>query len=116
VRYNISTPLDFGEPKLIFGYERMLGYSQSFSFFLNSDAFGLPKFLFKSDSLTACRKEKTKAFNVSLDCRFHRTGENRYRAPKAAYILAFIILLIFCFAKISEFLIQGCLKVMQIPG
>jgi hypothetical protein len=84
VRLNLSNPALFGIKNNIFGYERMVKKSQSFS--INIGRFSMPKFEpFVDDSVELQRNYKDKGFNFAVDYRVYLTKENKYDAPHGLY-------------------------------
>jgi len=86
VRYNLSGALVFGLDRyVVFGYERVIKPNQSIS--VNFGGVSLPKLLsVNTDSFSLTKDNKSNGFNVSVDYRFYLGKENKYMAPRGAYI------------------------------
>jgi hypothetical protein len=86
IRYNLSGALVFGFDKyIVFGYERVIKPNQSFS--INVGGVSLPKLIsINTDSFTVQKDKKSSGINVSVDYRFYLSKENKYSAPRGAYI------------------------------
>jgi len=86
IRYNLSGALIFGFDKyVVFGYERVIKPNQSIS--VNFGGVGLPKLIsINTDSFTLQKDNKSNGYNVSVDYRFYLGKENKYMAPRGAYI------------------------------
>ena len=86
IRYDLSGSLLFGINRYyVFGYERVIGRHQSFSF--NFGGAGLPKLVsFNTDSFNLKKDLKNNGFNFSIDYRFYLANENKYDAPHGLYV------------------------------
>lgn len=85
VRFNITSPILFGEKYLVFGYERLVNDKQSFS--VNLGRFSLPKFgSTSSDNVSLQKEYKDRGINTSADYRFYLNGLNKYDAPRGVYV------------------------------
>ena len=86
VRYNLSGALVFGLDRyVVFGYERVIKPNQSIS--VNFGGVSLPKLLaVNTDSFSLTKDNKSNGFNVSVDYRFYLGKENKFMAPRGAYI------------------------------
>ncbi|HEY5748779.1 MAG TPA: hypothetical protein VIU12_22070 [Chryseolinea sp.] len=85
VRFNLTNFLLFGPGNIIFGYERVVSPSQSFS--INIGPAALPSLLsINTDSVNITKQSNKSGFNVSADYRFYLRSENKYRAPHGLYI------------------------------
>jgi hypothetical protein len=86
IRYNLSGALVFGFGKyVVFGYERVIKPNQSFS--INVGGVSLPKLIsINTDSFSVQKDKKSNGINVSVDYRFYLSKENKYSAPRGAYI------------------------------
>jgi hypothetical protein len=87
VRVNVTNPMIFGYQSLIFGYERQLPNSQSFSLSLGQAYFGT----LGSDELDSIRlskglESKDKGFHISADYRWYLTKQNKFDAPCGLYV------------------------------
>jgi hypothetical protein len=86
IRYNLSGALIFGFDKyVVFGYERVIKPNQSIS--VNVGGVSLPKLIsVNTDSFSLQKDNKSNGYNVSVDYRFYLGKENKYMAPRGAYI------------------------------
>jgi hypothetical protein len=86
IRYNLSGALIFGFDKyVVFGYERVIKPNQSIS--VNFGGVSLPKLIsVNTDSFSLQKDNKSNGYNVSVDYRFYLGKENKYMAPRGAYI------------------------------
>jgi len=86
IRYDLSGAVVFGINRyVVFGYERLVGKNQSFSF--NIGKVGLPNFFnIVTDSFSLSKNSSSGGFNVSADYRFYLKKENRYDPPHGLYI------------------------------
>lgn len=85
IRFNITSPILFGENYIVFGYERLVNNRQSFS--VNLGRFSLPKFGSTSSDFVHLHKEyKDRGINTSADYRFYLQNLNKYDAPRGVYI------------------------------
>ena len=86
IRYNLSGALIFGFDKyVVFGYERVIKPNQSIS--VNFGGVSLPKLIsINTDSFSLQKDNKSNGYNVSVDYRFYLGKENKYMAPRGAYI------------------------------
>ena len=85
IRYNITNPLIFGGKSIIFGYERQLKNSQSFSINIGQSSFGLLEIgddtEWKENSIL-----NEGGFHISGDYRWYLSKLNKYNAPRGVYI------------------------------
>ena len=86
IRYNLSGALIFGFDKyIVFGYERVIKKNQTIS--VNIGGVKLPTLItINTDSFSLNRDRKTGGMNASVDYRFYLGKENKYPAPRGAYI------------------------------
>src|SRR5690349_5987071 len=86
IRYNLSGALIFGVDRyVVFGYERVIKPNQTIS--VNVGGVKLPKLIsINTDSFSLQKDNKSNGFNVSVDYRFYLGKENKYPAPRGAYI------------------------------
>jgi len=86
IRYNLTGALLFGFDKyVVFGYERVIKQNQSIS--INFGGASLPKLIsINTDSFSVSKDKKNNGFNISVDYRFYLSKENKYSAPRGAYI------------------------------
>jgi len=86
IRYNLSGALLFGFGKyIVFGYERVIKPNQTIS--VNFGGAKLPKLIsINTDSFSLQKDRKSNGYNVSVDYRFYLGKENKYMAPRGAYI------------------------------
>lgn len=86
VRYNLSGALIFGFDRyFVFGYERVIKPNQSIS--VNFGGVKLPTLIsIITDSFTLQKDNKSNGYNFSVDYRFYLGKENKYMAPRGAYI------------------------------
>lgn len=84
IRFNITNPMLFSSKFNVIGYERVIKDYQTASINLGRSSFGT--LLFNSDSLDAKTQNNDKGFNLSVDYRFYLKKENKFRAPRGAYI------------------------------
>src|ERR1044071_2853879 len=86
IRYNLSGALIFGLDRyLVFGYERVIKPNQTIS--VNIGGVKLPKLVtINTDSFSLQKDSKSNGVNVSVDYRFYLGKENKYTAPRGAYI------------------------------
>jgi uncharacterized protein DUF3575 len=86
IRYNLSGALIFGIDRyLVFGYERVIKPNQTIS--VNVGGVKLPKLIsVNTDSFSLQKDSKSNGFNVSVDYRFYLGKENKFAAPRGAYI------------------------------
>jgi hypothetical protein len=86
IRYNLSGALIFGLDRyLVFGYERVIKPNQSIS--VNFGGVKLPKLIsVNTDSFSLQKDTKSNGYNFSIDYRFYLGKENKYMAPRGAYI------------------------------
>jgi hypothetical protein len=87
IRMNITNPMIFGYKSLIFGYERQLKNSQSFSVNLGQSYYGT----LTSSEFDSLREAKgttirDKGFHISGDYRWYLTRQNKFAAPNGLYI------------------------------
>jgi len=87
VRMNVTNPMLFGYKSLIFGYERQLKNSQSFSINLGRTYYST----FTSSEFDSLReakgtKTKDKGFHISVDYRWYLKKQNKFAAPSGLYI------------------------------
>lgn len=87
VRMNVTNPMIFGYKSLIFGYERQLRNSQSFSISLGRSYYGTITSS-EFDSLKEAKGTKThdKGFHISVDYRWYLKKQNKFDAPSGLYI------------------------------
>jgi hypothetical protein len=87
IRFNLTNPMFFGYKSIIFGYERQLKNSQSFSINLGRAYFGEMSII-NEDSLSTdvSKDSKDKGFNISGDYRWYLKKENKFEAPHGLYI------------------------------
>lgn len=90
IRYNLSSAVIFGIDKsVIFGYERLVGRTQSFS--VNVGANALPRLVeIVTDSFSISRDIKNTGTNLSFDYRFYLPKENKHSTPHGIYIGPFV--------------------------
>jgi hypothetical protein len=86
IRYNLSGALIFGLDRyLVFGYERVIRPNQTIS--VNVGGVKLPKLIsISTDSFSLQKDTKSNGFNISVDYRFYLGKENKFPAPRGAYI------------------------------
>lgn len=87
IRYNLSKPTILGFGNVIFGYERILNESRSFSLdfgFNQMPAF--PNEGNENDMISLLSGGKNTGIHFSADYRFYLKSENKYRAPRGVYI------------------------------
>ena len=86
IRYNLSGALIFGFDRyIVFGYERVIKKNQSIS--VNIGGVRLPSLItVNTDSFSTQRDRKSDGMNASVDYRFYLGKENKYPAPRGAYI------------------------------
>jgi hypothetical protein len=86
IRINLTNPMIFGTGCYMFGYERTIGYHQSFS--VNTGRFSLPRLVsISTDSIKDITKDdKSSGFHLSGDYRFYLAKENKYNSPHGLYI------------------------------
>ncbi len=85
VRFNITNPLIFGNKYSVFGYERVVNRSQSFS--IDIGRFSMPKFVnINTDSINVGHNYRDKGFTIAADYRFYLRKENKYNSPRGIYI------------------------------
>jgi len=86
IRYNLSGALIFGLDRyIVFGYERVIRPNQSIS--VNVGGVKLPKLIsINTDSFSLQKDNKSNGVNVSVDYRFYLGKENKFMAPRGAYI------------------------------
>jgi len=86
IRYNLSGALIFGLDRyIVFGYERVIKPNQTIS--VNIGGVKLPKLVtINTDSFSLQKDSKSNGVNVSVDYRFYLGKENKYTAPRGAYI------------------------------
>jgi len=86
VRYNLSGALIFGLDRyVVFGYERVIKSNQTIS--VNVGGVKLPKLIsINTDSFSLQKDNKSNGYNISVDYRFYLGKENKYMAPRGAYI------------------------------
>src|SRR6185436_16953555 len=86
IRYNLSGALIFGIDRyVIFGYERVIKPNQTIS--VNVGGVKLPKLIsINTDSFSLQKDNKSNGVNVSVDYRFYLGKENKFMAPRGAYI------------------------------
>ena len=85
VHFNVTNPIIFGGRSLVFGYERVLNKSRSFT--INVGTTGFPTFgIINSDSIQLNTIRDQNGFNISADYRFYLAKENKYEAPRGIYI------------------------------
>jgi hypothetical protein len=86
IRYNLSGALIFGLDRyLVFGYERVIRPNQTIS--VNVGGVKLPKLIsINTDSFSLQKDSKSNGYNISVDYRFYLGKENKYMAPRGAYI------------------------------
>ena len=86
IRYNLSGALIFGFDRyIVFGYERVIKPNQSIS--VNVGGVKLPKLIsINTDSFSLQKDSKSNGLNISVDYRFYLGKENKYPAPRGAYI------------------------------
>jgi hypothetical protein len=87
VRMNVTNPMLFGYKSLIFGYERQLRNSQSFSINLGRTYYST----FTSSEFDSLREAKgtttnDKGFHISVDYRWYLKKQNKFAAPSGLYI------------------------------
>jgi hypothetical protein len=87
VRMNVTNPMIFGTRSLIFGYERQLRNSQSFSINLGQTYYSTITSS-EFDSLREAKGTKTndKGFHISVDYRWYLKKQNKFAAPSGLYI------------------------------
>lgn len=84
IRFNITNPMLFSSKFNVIGYERVIKDYQTASINLGRSSFGT--LLFNSDSLETKAETNDKGFNLSVDYRFYLKKENKFQAPRGAYI------------------------------
>src|SRR6476659_6894538 len=86
IRYNLSGALIFGLDRyIVFGYERVIKPNQTIS--VNIGGVKLPKLVtINTDSFSLQKDSKSHGVNVSVDYRFYLGKQNKYIAPRGAYI------------------------------
>ncbi len=85
IRWNVSSFILSGGRNLVFGYERIVTPSQSFS--LNLGSSSIPQFnTIETDSFSVNKQSGRSGFNGSFDYRFYLKSENKYRAPRGIYV------------------------------
>ena len=86
IRYNLSGALIFGFDRyIIFGYERVIKKNQTIS--VNIGGVKLPKLIsINTDSFSLQKDRQSGGTNASIDYRFYLGKENRYLAPRGAFI------------------------------
>jgi hypothetical protein len=87
IRMNVTNPMIFGYKSLIFGYERQLKNSQSFSVSLGRSYYST----WTSSEFDSLREAKgvdtkDKGFHISGDYRRYLKKQNKYAAPYGLYI------------------------------
>src|SRR6478736_468487 len=85
IRFNLSNYFLFGGRNVVFGYERVVTPSQSFSINLGMSSIPTLKSL-ANDSVSIEKQSNRMGFNVAADYRFYLKKENRYRAPRGVYL------------------------------
>lgn len=85
IRFNITNPLIFGGKSLIFGYERQLKNSRSFSINIGQAAIPSLENGF-SDEFRAKTVLSDKGFHISGDYRFYLSSLNKFSAPRGVYV------------------------------
>lgn len=88
VWFNLTNPVLLSDKSLIFGYERILGPKQSFTFNIGETSlpdFSLVDLNIQNDNLTLSKNTKDKGANLSVDYRFYLLKVNRYNAPRGVY-------------------------------
>ena len=86
IRYNLSGALIFGIDRyVVFGYERVIKPNQTIS--VNVGGVKLPKLVsVNTDSFSLQKDSKSNGYNISVDYRFYLGKENKFMAPRGAYI------------------------------
>ncbi len=86
IRYNLSGALIFGLDRyIVFGYERVIKPNQTIS--VNIGGAKLPKLIsINTDSFSLQKDNKSNGYNISVDYRFYLGKENKFMAPRGAYI------------------------------
>src|SRR6185295_6886357 len=70
---------------IVFGYERVIKPNQTIS--VNFGGAKLPKLIsINTDSFSLQKDRKSNGYNVSVDYRFYLGKENKFMAPRGAYI------------------------------
>jgi hypothetical protein len=85
IRFNLSNYFLFGGRNVIFGYERVVSPSQSFSINFGMASIPMMKSM-SGDSISIEKQSNRMGFNVSADYRFYLKKENRYGAPRGVYL------------------------------
>jgi hypothetical protein len=87
VRMNVTNPMIFGTRSLIFGYERQLKNSQSFSINLGQTHYGsITSSEFDSLKEAKGTDIKETGFHISADYRWYLKKQNKFAAPYGLYI------------------------------
>jgi hypothetical protein len=76
----------FDGKSLIFGYERTIGRSQSFSIDIGTIGIGPFKGNGNLDSVKLIDNSNDKGIHISADYRFYLKKENKFEAPRGVYI------------------------------
>jgi hypothetical protein len=85
IRFNISNFVLFGNKNIIFGYERIVSPTQSFS--INFGHAALPTLIpLNPDSIGIEKQTSKTGFNISADYRFYLAKENKHPIPRGVYI------------------------------
>ncbi|MEZ5198869.1 MAG: DUF3575 domain-containing protein [Bacteroidales bacterium] len=85
IRFNLTSPIFFGENYIVFGYERVVNSKQTFS--VNLGRFSIPKFTSTDSDIAELNKDyKDRGINTSADYRFYLNALNNYEAPRGVYV------------------------------
>ncbi|WP_194975970.1 DUF3575 domain-containing protein [Aquiflexum lacus] len=87
IRYNLSKPTILGFGNIIFGYERIISETRSFS--LDFGFNRMPAFDNEgneNDMISLLPGGKNNGIHFSADYRFYLKSENKFKAPRGVYI------------------------------